>query len=172
MPDVWAAFNTRQKTLIPTESWVENDSITFVAHTGDLDDYCNLPILFFARIVNLMASPHIAPGDPGVVALIEELWGKLQQWHSCRPEKARPLARVDLTGINPFPHVIYAQSSPSKVFSRKNLCQANAEFLVCGNTFYHAGSLLLLRSGLMRSFDSNLEQVVAHMFSLACYSVA
>ncbi|OMP83588.1 hypothetical protein BK809_0004969, partial [Diplodia seriata] len=116
--DVWAAFITRQRTLIPTESWVETDSVRTIAEMGDLDDYCNLAILFFARIVNLMASLH-EPARREVAAEVRVLWDKLQEWYARRPEKARPLMRLDRDGTNPFPRIMYSQSSPKEFAAEK-----------------------------------------------------
>lgn len=58
--DVWAAFNLEQTTLIPTDSWVHDESVESVAAKGDLDDFCNLTLLSFARALNLLNGGHAA----------------------------------------------------------------------------------------------------------------
>lgn len=62
---MWAAFILNQTTLIPTDSWVEEDSLAVVAARGNTDDYCNFAILIFARIINLLN----ASGDSSSVEL-------------------------------------------------------------------------------------------------------
>jgi hypothetical protein len=54
MSDVWAAFILNQTTLIPTDSWVDVDSLVSGAAKGDTDNYCNLAILIFGRIINVL----------------------------------------------------------------------------------------------------------------------
>ncbi|EAU35406.1 conserved hypothetical protein [Aspergillus terreus NIH2624] len=117
--DVWAAFISGKRLLIPTDSWVDNSSIPLVAANGTLDDYCNLAILIFARIVNLLADAQLCHMDSNLVyySSVGKLWDELQEWWRLRPKEVCPLLR---------------------------------ETTVCGNTFYHAGSILLLQSGCLR----------------------
>ncbi|RSL68680.1 hypothetical protein CEP54_002713 [Fusarium duplospermum] len=42
--DVWASFILNQTTLIPTDSWVEEDSLAVVTARSNTDDYCNFAI--------------------------------------------------------------------------------------------------------------------------------
>ncbi|RKK78587.1 hypothetical protein BFJ71_g16446, partial [Fusarium oxysporum] len=65
--DVWAAFFLNQTTLIPTDSWVDEESLVLVAEKGDTDDYCNLAILIFAKIINVLNEEDGA----GVTSLAE-----------------------------------------------------------------------------------------------------
>ncbi|KAH7265901.1 hypothetical protein B0J15DRAFT_235693 [Fusarium solani] len=129
--DVWAAFILNQTTLIPTDSWVEEDSLAVVAARGNTDDYCNFAILIFARIINLLN----ASGDSSSAELREKAqasWEELQEWRRWRQQSAKPLMRVDAGSKNPFPTIVFASSAS-----------------ICGNTFYHTGSILLLQSGLV-----------------------
>ncbi|KAH2132806.1 hypothetical protein KXV68_000439, partial [Aspergillus fumigatus] len=48
--DVWAAFISGKTTLIPTDFWLDDMSVESIAAGGDVDDYCNLAILIFAKI--------------------------------------------------------------------------------------------------------------------------
>ncbi|EXA31513.1 hypothetical protein FOVG_17214 [Fusarium oxysporum f. sp. pisi HDV247] len=133
--DVWAAFFLNQTTLIPTDSWVDEESLVLVAEKGDTDDYCNLAILIFAKIINVLNEEDGA----GVTSLAEPRekaqasWEELQRWRRWRPRSVKPLLRVDKSEKNPFPTIVFALSAS-----------------ICGNTFYHAGSILLLQSGLVR----------------------
>ncbi|KAL3293498.1 putative Zn(II)2Cys6 transcription factor [Colletotrichum asianum] len=114
--DVWAAFIMEQSTLIPTDSWVQDDSVASVAAQNDLDDYCNLAILIFAKIVNV-AGPmlqHATLSSPEVTPIVNDLWKELQAWLSYRPKDALPLVSAGPTRSNPFPTVVFATSSPSK----------------------------------------------------------
>ncbi|KAF3002346.1 hypothetical protein E8E14_007193 [Neopestalotiopsis sp. 37M] len=52
--DIWAAFLMNQATLIPTESWVVEESLEAATTRDNIDDYCNLAILMFARLTNLI----------------------------------------------------------------------------------------------------------------------
>ncbi|KZL72219.1 alkaline phosphatase family protein, partial [Colletotrichum tofieldiae] len=132
--DIWAAFTIGQMTLIPTECWVEHDSIPSVLDIGDVDDYCNLAILIFAKIVNSLVSNPVSPKSQPRI-LTERLWKDLSQWWKFRPREVCPLMRADATGTNsPFPVTIFSRSSS-----------------ICGNTFYHAGSILLLETGLVKA---------------------
>ncbi|KAL4982407.1 hypothetical protein BDW68DRAFT_195359 [Aspergillus falconensis] len=133
--DVWAAFISGKRLLIPTDSWVDNSSIPLVAATGTLDDYCNLAILVFAQIVNLLADAQFyhRESDPAYYSSVGKLWDELQEWWRLRPKEACPLLRESSSGTNPFPTVVFSRSSS-----------------ICGNTFYHAGSILLLQSGCLR----------------------
>ncbi|OJJ65637.1 hypothetical protein ASPBRDRAFT_212020 [Aspergillus brasiliensis CBS 101740] len=133
--DVWAAFISGKRLLIPTDSWVDNSSIPLVAANGTLDDYCNLAILVFARIVNFLADARLChrDSDPAYYSSVGKLWDELQEWWRLRPNEVRPLLRETSTGTNPFPTVVFSRSSS-----------------ICGNTFYHAGSILLLQSGCLR----------------------
>ncbi|KAI8198899.1 putative Zn(II)2Cys6 transcription factor [Colletotrichum sp. SAR 10_86] len=115
-PDVWAAFIMEQSTLIPTDSWVQDESVASVAAKNDLDDYCNLAILIFAKIVNV-AGPmlqHATLSSPEVTPIVNDLWKELQAWLSYRPKDALPLVSAGPTRSNPFPTVVFATSSPSK----------------------------------------------------------
>ncbi|EEU45707.1 uncharacterized protein NECHADRAFT_80852 [Fusarium vanettenii 77-13-4] len=134
--DVWAAFILNQTTLIPTDSWVEADSLAEVAARGNTDDYCNFSILVFARIINLLN----AGGDSSSAEWRDKAqasWEELQQWRRWHQQSAKPLMRVDAGNKNPFPTIVFALSAS-----------------ICGNTFYHTGSILLLQSGLVPATSS------------------
>ncbi|KAL5621121.1 hypothetical protein FOBRF1_004367 [Fusarium oxysporum] len=132
--DVWAAFLMNQTTLIPTDSWVDQDSLFLVAEKGDPDDYCNLAILIFAKIINVLNGEDSAgvTSVTGPKAKVQALWDELQRWRCWRPQSVKPLLRVGESDKGPFPTIVFALYAS-----------------VCGNTFYHAGSILLLQSGLV-----------------------
>ncbi|KAH7210775.1 uncharacterized protein BKA55DRAFT_585574 [Fusarium redolens] len=126
--DVWAAFILNQTTLIPTDSWVDCDSLVLVAEKGGTDDYCNLAILIFARIINVL---NVKDNDQRR-NMTQALWEELQRWRHWRLPSVKPFLRTERLEKNPFPTVMFALSAS-----------------ICGNTFYHAGSILLLQSGLV-----------------------
>ncbi|KAF0330442.1 alkaline phosphatase family protein [Colletotrichum asianum] len=145
--DIWAAFIIGQTTLLSTTCWVENDSIPAVsaaaAASGDIDDYCNLAILVFAKIINLIAhnppSPRISAAHR--VTMTEDLWKDLSIWWKFRPRDVCPLLREEPRGSgNPFPTVVFTTSAA-----------------ICGNTFFHAGSILLHETGLVSSSSTEKE---------------
>lgn len=114
--DIWAAFNSGKATLIPTESWVDDDCIHSVYAKGDLDDYCNLAILIFAKIVNLLSTTRGLKGRARATSLkssLYSLWEEMQDWRLQRPREAYPLLR-DTEPSKPFPEVLYSRSSPSE----------------------------------------------------------
>ncbi|KAI8198037.1 putative Zn(II)2Cys6 transcription factor [Colletotrichum sp. SAR 10_70] len=78
--DVWAAFIMEQSTLIPTDSWVQDESVASVAAKNDLDDYCNLAILIFAKIVNVtgLMLQNATLSSPRAALNVNELWNELQ----------------------------------------------------------------------------------------------
>ncbi|KAF4970017.1 hypothetical protein FSARC_2834 [Fusarium sarcochroum] len=133
--DVWAAFILGQTTLIPTDSWVDQDSLTMVSAKGDTDDYCNLAILIFARIINVLNEGGSAKrqSQNKLRENVQSLWDELQRWRHWRLQSVKPLLRADESEKSPFPTIMFALSAS-----------------ICGNTFYHAGSILLLQSGLVR----------------------
>ncbi|CAI4220213.1 unnamed protein product [Parascedosporium putredinis] len=132
--DIWAAYITNQTTLIPSELWVHDDCASSVAASGDLDDYCNLAIVAFSKIVNLLSQDeHSQRLSLSHFAFqVETSWNELQAWRLFRPREAMPLWRTEESEGSPFPAVIYAQASS-----------------ICGNTFYHSGSILLLQTGVL-----------------------
>ncbi|CAN9130795.1 unnamed protein product [Alternaria alternata] len=60
---------------------------------------------------------------------VQELWSELQDWRQYRPTQVLPLIRTEAHQRSPFPIVVHTDSSS-----------------VCGNTFYHAGAILLLQT--------------------------
>ncbi|KAH6683525.1 putative Zn(II)2Cys6 transcription factor [Plectosphaerella plurivora] len=134
--DVWAAFSLDQTTLIPTASWIDNDSVELVAASGDLDDYCNLTTLMFARTINLLnetnSDPNPHDGSIYFPDKVRASWADLQLWRRCRLQEAHPILDAEASGSNPFPTIVFTSSSS-----------------VCGNTFYHSACLLLLQTGLV-----------------------
>jgi hypothetical protein len=116
--DVWAAFISGKATLIPTESWVDDMSIGSVLAKGDLDDYCNLAHLIFAKIVNVLATFQNY-GRTTRAAMLEAplcgLWDAMQEWYRLRPADVCPVLR-DFPPSRVFPDVLHARSSPSKTF--------------------------------------------------------
>ncbi|KAE8397310.1 hypothetical protein BDV37DRAFT_292201 [Aspergillus pseudonomiae] len=114
--------------LIPTDFWMDNMSIVPAAADGDIDNYCNLAIIVFAKIKssgNLRRS-MAAP------------WNELQEWYRLRPKQVYPLLRSECTPSNTLSNIVFTQSSSARYFTD-----------VCGNTFYHASSILLLQEGLI-----------------------
>ncbi|RSM13560.1 hypothetical protein CDV31_005730 [Fusarium ambrosium] len=139
---VWAAFILNQTTLIPTDSWVEEDSLAVVTARGNTDDYCNFAILIFARIINLLNASN-GPSSTEMRQKAQASWKELQRWRRWRQQSVKPLMRVDAENKGPFPMIVFALSAS-----------------ICGNTFYHAGSILLLQSGLISATSSNDEERV------------
>ncbi|GKZ25739.1 hypothetical protein AbraCBS73388_001548 [Aspergillus brasiliensis] len=104
---VWAAFISGKRLLIPTDSWVDNSSIPWVAANGTLDDYCNLAILVFARIVNFLADARLChrDSDPAYYSSVGKLWDELQEWWRLRPNEdpvwhARELGGISVSNIS------------------------------------------------------------------------
>ena len=102
-----------------------------IAATGTIDAYCNLATLIFAKIINLIATSqkrqgHLFDGS----SKINTLWRELQDWRSHCPRQILSLLRTEAHQGSPFPTVLHTSNSS-----------------VCGNAFYHAGSILLLRTG-------------------------
>jgi hypothetical protein len=129
--DVWAAFALEEETLIPTDDWVDDSNTQSTAATGTIDAYCNLAILIFARITNLVATSRNRQGHLfNKPSQVNALWRELQAWRNHRPRQVLSLLRTEADQGSPFPTILYASSSS-----------------ICGNTFYHAGSVLLLRTG-------------------------
>lgn len=151
--DVWAAFTSGKTTLIPTDFWVDDQSIESASVRGNIDDYCNLAILIFAEIVNVLAT------HPGTSARLK-LWDQLQEWHRLRPKEAYPLMTSSATLSTPFPSVVYTTSSASKYSILHSVWQSDE--IVCGNTFYHTGCILLLQTGIKDSNKDETDDPIWH----------
>ncbi|KAB8247275.1 hypothetical protein BDV35DRAFT_380001 [Aspergillus flavus] len=140
-------------TLVPTDFWMDDMSIVSAAADGDTENYCNLAILVFAKIVNLLAtfslSNRMSESEPR--ASMTVLWNEFQEWYQLRPKQVYPLLRSDYTPSNTLPNVAFTQSSP-----------------VCGNTFYHAGCILLLQAGLL-TVQARSSQVSLRLNEVRCY---
>ncbi|KAB8218971.1 hypothetical protein BDV33DRAFT_204836 [Aspergillus novoparasiticus] len=132
--DVWAAFISGKTTLIPTDFWLDDISIESLATKRDVDDFCNLAIFIFAQIVNMLAAPGFGTKKAGstLAVSVSRLWGELQKWYRLRPQEVCPLLKDSCLPPRVFPAVIYTSASA-----------------ICGNTFYHTGSMLLLQTGLI-----------------------
>ncbi|PWY96194.1 hypothetical protein BO94DRAFT_2233 [Aspergillus sclerotioniger CBS 115572] len=129
--DVWAAFISGNSTLIPTDFWIDNMSFESVAAKGNVDDYCNMANVIFAKIVNLLAAGYHEKRYYTALATVSNLWSELQAWCRLRPKDVCPLLRDHSPG----------QVSPTVLYSRSSS--------ICGNTFYHAGCILLLQTGIL-----------------------
>lgn len=115
MTDIWAAFIVGEKTLMPTEFWVDEDLVEPVAAKGQLDAYCNLAILIFAKIINLLADyKHRAGASASDVETINSLWAQLQAWRNHRIMESLPLFRGGKSKQSPFETIIFTQPSSSK----------------------------------------------------------
>ncbi|KAH7064336.1 putative Zn(II)2Cys6 transcription factor [Paraphoma chrysanthemicola] len=144
--DVWAAFVLGEETLIPTGDWVDESDARSIAATGTVDAYCNLAILIFAKVTNLVATSEKQPQDSyNRPAKINALWRELQDWRIHCPSQVLSLLRTEVDHEIPFPTVLYASSSS-----------------ICGNTFYHAGSILLLQMGCVHWNEMEAE---AHKYN-------
>ncbi|KAB8257805.1 hypothetical protein BDV32DRAFT_126730 [Aspergillus pseudonomiae] len=132
--DVWAAFISGKTTLIPADFWLDDASLESLAKKEEVDDYCNFAIFIFAQIVNMLAAPGFGARKAGstFAVLVSRLWGELQKWYRLRPQEVCPLLRDACLPPMVFPAVIYTSASA-----------------ICGNTFYHTGSILLLQPGLI-----------------------
>lgn len=142
-------------------------SIASVAAKRDIDDYCNLANLIFAEIVNFLATrgPDESGHDSTYTASVSALWQKLQDWRVFRPQEVSPLLRNPPASSKVFPVVLYSRSSSSKLalYPPIHGAPANCLSLVCGNTFYHAGSILLLQTGEVPLQADNISsELVCH----------
>ncbi|CAN9363273.1 unnamed protein product [Alternaria alternata] len=121
---VSAAFVLKEQTLVPTDDWIDDCNAWSIAATLNTDAYCNLATLIFAKITNMIAKYH-----NNCQSDVQELWSELQDWRQYRPTQVLPLIRTEAHQRSPFPIVVHTDSSS-----------------VCGNTFYHAGAILLLQT--------------------------
>ncbi|KAF4860962.1 Transcription activator AMTR1 [Colletotrichum siamense] len=161
--DIWAAFIIGQTTLLSTTCWVENDSIPAVsaaaATSGDIDDYCNLAILIFAKIINLIAhnppSPRISAAHR--VTMTEDLWKDLSIWWKFRPRDVCPLLREEPRGSgNPFPTVVFTTSAASSILLLETgLVSSSSTEKELSDPIWHAREL----GGLSISNDSHANWV-------------
>ncbi|KAL4933017.1 uncharacterized protein BDV17DRAFT_145245 [Aspergillus undulatus] len=160
--DIWAAFITGKTTLIPTDFWLDDTSVESVRGKGNIDDYCNLAILLFARIVNLLSTPGSNENGyhrSGSVALMSSLWKELQKWYRLRPPEVCPLLE-DYSPSKIFPAILFSRSS-----------------FICGNTFYHTGCILLLQTGAVpvgtsQTLLGDMDNVMWHSRRLAGISMS
>ena len=159
LSDIWAAYLTRQTTLIPTDFWIPSTYVTQEAIAPLQDRYSNKAIWIFARIINELSKL----GQPGRESLVESrnrelsidvlasLWTELHAWKSQCPVSVRPLIELAPSGGDAFPMILFGNQSASKFLS---LPEQSSELIihpVCGNIFYHTGCILLLENGLRKS---------------------
>ncbi|PYI24790.1 hypothetical protein BO99DRAFT_469894 [Aspergillus violaceofuscus CBS 115571] len=130
--DVWAAFVTRKMTLIPAHFWMNDISLESLAAKGKVDDYCNMANLIFAKIINLLAS-SFGRNNVDLGESVAALWDEMQDWYRLRPPDVHPLLRQDPSPGSVLPTILHARTSA-----------------ICGNTYYHAGSILLLQTGAVQ----------------------
>jgi hypothetical protein len=110
---------TEEKTLIPTDSWVDDSSLRSVAERGTIDAYCNLATLVFAKITNLIAERRKGSGRAAELrSRINALWCELQDWRDYRPRRAIPLLRTEPPQKSPFQVILFTHSSSSKSVCR------------------------------------------------------
>jgi hypothetical protein len=115
LKDLWAAFILQKKTLIPTQCWVDNESFQAAANLACPDDYCNLSILTFARLVNSLAVEESDTLDTSSEPIHDAqiLWKALQTWWELRPTRVKPLFEVPPGPTNAFPKIIFIDPSSS-----------------------------------------------------------
>jgi hypothetical protein len=128
LSDIWASFVSEKQTLIPTDQWVNDDSLERAASVTTPDDYCNLCIVAFARTINCIARLRQATATDHAYNEAEELCNYLHQWWDLRPNRVRPVLRFPTSPQNIFPKTIFTSASA-----------------ICGNTFYHCSIILLLK---------------------------
>ena len=85
--------------------------IDYVLANGDLDDYCNLVILIFAKIVNVFSNPQISKAST-FKATAAALWDEIQKWYRLRPPEVCPLLKEN-THARAFPVTVFTRSAPS-----------------------------------------------------------
>jgi len=89
-------------------------SIESVMTKGNVDDYCNLAILIFAQIINLL---HTDEGyRPALATSVSSLWDELQKWCRLRPQEVCPLLRDSSLSSSVFPTIVYTHVSSSESF--------------------------------------------------------
>jgi hypothetical protein len=126
---------------MPDGDWVDDSNVRSVAATGAIDAYCNLATLIVAKIINCIATNKKRQETlSDTPSKINTLWDELQDWRSHRPREVLSLIRTEADQGNPFPTVLYPSSSS-----------------ICGNTFYHTGSILLLRTGYVYQKETGAE---------------
>jgi hypothetical protein len=70
---------------------VDSDSLVLVAKKGGTDDYCNLAILIFARIINVV---NVKDNDQRR-DMAQTLWEELQRWRHWRLPSVKPFLRTE-----------------------------------------------------------------------------
>ncbi|RAH67339.1 uncharacterized protein BO66DRAFT_441299 [Aspergillus aculeatinus CBS 121060] len=116
-------------TLIPAHFWMNDMSLASLAAKGKVDDYCNMANLILAKIVNLLAN-SAGHSEIDLGESVAALWNEMQRWYRLRPPDVYPLLRQEPCPGTVSPTVLHARTSA-----------------ICGNTYYHAGSILLLQTG-------------------------
>ncbi len=114
---MWAAFLLEKKTLLPTSYWVDDENLPDIAARQNLDDFCNLSILTFGRLVNILAKGEDRTSTAEPNHHPQKLWEDFQSWWENRPKRARPLFRTPPTRSNPFATIVFIDPSSSEYFS-------------------------------------------------------
>jgi hypothetical protein len=113
--EIWTAVVTKRPTLIPDSVWISASAETHAEHLVQ-DHYCNLATSNFARIANVLRSLPIESqsSDIAISREIQELWDDLQGWGAARPPCVRPILELEETDDNPFPVILFSNSSASE----------------------------------------------------------
>lgn len=120
--DIWAAYLTKQTTLIPTDLWIPRNYTTQEATVPLQDRYSNKAIWIFARIINELSEV----GERGRETIIQtqnrplstevlvNLWKELKLWRDQCPMSVKPLIELPPAEGDAFPMIIFGNQSAGK----------------------------------------------------------
>lgn len=125
----------------------------------------------FARLVNSLAAEETDTPNTTFERVwdAQALWEAFQKWWELRPTRVKPLFNLPPGTANPFPKVIFIDTSSSSstllstlMWSQKRSFEIKAVQMTdlggtdCAHTFFHAGCILLLTE---RKHDESDEMV-------------
>ncbi|KAM3072035.1 hypothetical protein ACMFMF_007429 [Clarireedia jacksonii] len=136
---MWMAYLTRRMTLIPPETW--DVILNTVSHIHPQDIYCNRAIWITARVINELSKEPDYDNEKS----LQGLWDELQEWIVERPDNVRRFMEVDTGGESAYTTILFS-NSPA----------------ICGNMYFHIGSILLLATGKIHNDLSAMTSPVCH----------
>lgn len=116
--DIWAAYLTQQRTLIPTDFWISSN---YEAEGTDAlqDRYANKAIWIFGRLINELSelgqtARENSRSHGPYLHEFWQLWNELDAWKAGCPASVQSLIELEPSKGDVFPFILYGNVSASK----------------------------------------------------------
>ncbi|KFY27674.1 hypothetical protein V491_00791 [Pseudogymnoascus sp. VKM F-3775] len=124
--DIWAAYLTQQRTLIPTDFWISSN---YDEEGIDplQDRYANKAIWIFGRLINELSELGQTARENSrsygpYLHEFWQLWNELDAWKAERPASMKSLIELEPSKGDVFPFILYGNFSASKITMPRERC--------------------------------------------------